>query len=102
MNLMKYAVIRIQGHQYKIAEGEEVLVDKLASEPNPEVLLVVNEDKVTVGKPLVDGAKVKLTVVGDEKGEKIHVFKYKSKSRYRKHTGFRPSYTRLKVDSINL
>lgn len=100
---MKYAVIRLQGHQYKVAEGEEILVDKLVDpkKVEAEVLLVSDGEKVSVGKPTVKGAKVSLKVVKeDEKGEKIHVRKYKAKSRYRKHTGFRASLTRLLVQKI--
>ena len=100
---MKYAVIRLQGHQYKVSEGEEILVDKLADPKKieAEVLLVADEGKAVVGKPAVKGAKVTLKVVKEEeKGEKIHVRKYKAKSRYRKHIGFRASLTRLLVQKI--
>ena len=69
---MKYAVVRITGHQYKVSEGDEVLVDRLAEQKvEPEVLLVVDGDKVSVGKPKVSGAKVTVKVLGEEKGEKI-------------------------------
>jgi large subunit ribosomal protein L21 len=99
---MKYAVIRLQGHQYRVCEGEEILVDRLVTgKVEPEVLLMVNEDKITLGKPKVTGAKISLKVLGEEKGEKIEVIKYKAKARYRKHIGFRPSYTRLKVEKIS-
>ncbi len=102
--LMKYAVIALQGHQYKVAEGEEILVDKLGkTKPEAEVLLVVNDDKVTLGKPNVKGAKVSLKVVTEEvKGEKLYIRKYKAKSRYKKKTGFRPKYTKLLVQKITL
>lgn len=99
----KYAVVRIKGHQYKVAEGQEILVDKLGSDKvEPEVLLLVEEDKVTVGKPTVSEAKVKIKILTpEEKGEKIHVRKYKAKSRYRRHLGFRPRFTRLLVEKIS-
>lgn len=99
---MKYAVVRIAGHQYKVSEGQEILVDKLiGTKVEPEVLLLVNYDKVSVGKPKVAGAKVSFKVLGEEKGEKVDVRKYKAKSRYRKHIGFRPQYTRLFIQSIS-
>lgn len=99
---MKYAVVKIAGHQYKVSEGDEVLVDRLVDpKVEPEVLLVVNDDKVSVGKPKVAGAKVNVKILGEEKGEKIDVRKYKAKSRYRKHIGFRPQYTRLLIKSIS-
>lgn len=100
---MKYAVVKIQGHQYKIAEGEEILVDKVKDTKKVEadVLLVADGAKVKIGKPVVKGAKVTFKVLKDEeKGEKIHVRKYKAKSRYRKHTGFRAVFTRLLVQKI--
>lgn len=100
---MKYAVVRIGGKQYKVEEGKEILVDKLIDPKKFEadVLLTVDGDKVKVGKPKVDGGKVTLKVVTEvEKGEKIDVYKFKAKSRYKKHTGFRPQYTRLSVEKI--
>jgi len=100
--MSKYAVIKIKGHQYKVTEGQEILVDKLGKDKvEPEVLLVVNDDKIAVGKPVVTDAKIKIKIVKEEeKGEKIHVRKYKSKSRYRRHIGFRPKFTRLLVQTI--
>ena len=98
---MKYAIVRIKGTQYKVEEKSEILVDKLGdTKLEPEVLLVRDEGKVKVGNPLVKGAKVELEKLADEKGEKIHVFKYKAKSRYRKKIGSRPSYSRPQVVSI--
>lgn len=100
---MKYAVVRIGGKQYKVTQGQEILVDKISDlkKFEPEVLLVVDGEKVKVGKPLVKGAKVSFKVVKEmEKGQKIDVYKFKAKSRYRKHIGFRPQYTRLLVGKI--
>jgi large subunit ribosomal protein L21 len=100
---MKYAVIRMGGKQYKVSEGQEILVDKLV---NPkkielEMLLFSDGDKVKVGKPVIKDAKVSLKVIKEtEKGEKIDVYKFKAKSRYKRHTGFRPQYTRLLVEKI--
>ena len=68
-------------------EGNTVELDK--------VLFIADGDKVTVGTPTIDGAKVIATSQGDGKGKKIIVFKYKSKVRYRKKTGHRQVYTRL-------
>lgn len=99
---MKYAIIRLQGHQYKVQEGEELLVDKIKTKMvSPEVLLVKNDKKVEIGKPVVKGAKLKVKVLGAEKGEKITVKKFRAKSRYRKKIGFRPQLTRLLVKKID-
>jgi large subunit ribosomal protein L21 len=101
--MAKYAVIRLQGRQYKVSEGEELLVDKMNDlKLAPEVLLVADGEKVSVGKPVLKDAKVTLKIVKDvEKGEKIEVYHFKAKSRYRKHTGFRPQYTRVLVEKIS-
>ena len=90
-NAQKFAVIKIQGHQYKIIEGDEILVDKINEDvPNADVLLVSDGDKVLVGKPVVKKASVKFKVlVKDEKGKKLTVRKYKAKSRYRKKIGLK-------------
>jgi large subunit ribosomal protein L21 len=98
----KYAVIRILGRQYKVTEGMELVVDKMNDlRLVPEVLMVVDGDKVKIGKPVLKDAKVTLKVLKEmEMGEKMEVYHFKAKSRYRKHTGFRPQYTRILVTKI--
>lgn len=99
----KYAVVRISGKQHIVEEGKELLVDKLADpkKVDPEVLLLVDGDKVIVGKPVIKDAKIKIKVLEEvEKGKKLRVFKYKAKSRYRKTIGFRPKHTRLLIEKI--
>jgi large subunit ribosomal protein L21 len=100
----KFAVIRISGKQYKVSEGEEILVDKLVDikKVSPEVLLFVDGEKIEIGKPVVTKTKVTVKVLAEvEKGEKIDVFKYKAKSRERRHVGFRAKYTRLLIEKIS-
>lgn len=75
-----------------VAEGDAIELDK--------VLLISDDDKVTIGTPTVDGAKVMATSQGGGKAKKIIVFKYKAKVRYRKKTGHRQLYTRLAIDKI--
>jgi len=75
-----------------IAEGNTVELDR--------VLLVADGDKITVGTPTVDGARVVVTSKGEAKGKKIIVFKYKPKVRYRKKTGHRQIHTTLTIDKI--
>jgi large subunit ribosomal protein L21 len=74
------------------AEGATVELDR--------VLLIADDDKVTVGRPTVDGAKVIATSQGEHKDKKIIVFKYKPKVRYRRKTGHRQLHTRLIIDKI--
>ncbi|HET7098938.1 MAG TPA: 50S ribosomal protein L21 [Patescibacteria group bacterium] len=100
----KYAVVRIGGKQYKAEENKEILVDKIVdlTKIEPEVLLLVNDKEVKVGKPVLTDVKVKIKVVTElEKGEKLEIYKFKAKSRYRKHTGFRSQHTRLLVEKIS-
>jgi len=75
-----------------VTEGDTVELDR--------VLFIASDDKVTVGTPTIDGAKVIATSQGDGKGKKVVVFKYKPKVRYRKKTGHRQLYTRLAIDRI--
>jgi len=100
-----YAIIETGGKQYKVAPGQIIDVERLdVAEGNTveldKVLLIANGDKVTVGTPTIDGAKVVATSQGEGKGKKIIVFKYKPKVRYRKKTGHRQLYTRLAIDKI--
>lgn len=100
-----YAIIETGGKQYKVSPGQTIDVERLdVAEGNSieleRVLLIADDDKVTVGTPIVDGAKVIATSLGEGKGKKIIVFKYKPKVRYRKKTGHRQLYTRLTIDKI--
>jgi large subunit ribosomal protein L21 len=96
-----YAVVEVGGRQYRVSPGDEIYVEKLEAEAGSElklpVLLVSDEGGVTVGKPHVEGREVAAQVVKDEKGEKLTVFKYTPKKRYRKKTGHRQTYTKLKI-----
>jgi len=104
---MKFVIVEQGGKQYRAAEGETIDVDRLPNEVGEaitleDVLLSVNDDKVTVGTPLVKGAKVQATVFNHFKGRKILVFKYRPKQRYRVKNGHRQQYTRLLIESIGL
>jgi large subunit ribosomal protein L21 len=101
---MKYAVIRVNGRQYKVEEKEEVLVDFAGKkEIKPEVLLIADGEKVEIGTPVLEKAKIEFKVLKEaEKGTKIDVIKYKSKSRFKKHTGFRPVFTRILIEKITI
>ena len=103
---MKYAVIQLQGKQYRVEAGEELVVDRLTLDEGKtfeveEVLLVVDGDKRQIGQPLVKEVKVKCKVLGNGKGPKIRVAKYKAKSRYRKVLGHRQLQSTIKVVSIS-
>jgi large subunit ribosomal protein L21 len=104
---MKYAIVEDGGKQYKAVEGETIEVDHFDSEIGDQldlerVLLIVDEENIQIGTPLVEGAKVQATVVSQVKGPKVIVFRYKPKKRYRVKTGHRQKYTRLQIDSISV
>ena len=102
---MKYAVFAIKGSQYKASEGEELHVQGLEvgneSLVLDKVLLIVDGDKISIGNPYVEGASVEVKVLGEEKGDKVRILKFRAKSRYRKRMGFRPKYIRIRVEKIN-
>jgi large subunit ribosomal protein L21 len=104
---MKYAIVEDGGKQYKAVEGATIEVDYFPAEAGEpveleRVLIVVEDDKVNVGRPLVTGAKVQASVISQVKGPKIVVFRYKPKKRIRRKTGHRQKYTRLQIESISL
>ncbi len=101
-----YAVIETGGKQYTVAPGQSIAVDRLGVAEGDtveldRVLLIADGDKVIVGNPTIEGAKVVATSMGEGKGSKIVVFKYKPKVRYRKKTGHRQLFTRLTIDKIS-
>lgn len=103
---MSYAIIQIVGKQFKVSEGDTITTDRITDTAVGEkikvtdVLLIADEKSSTVGTPTVTGAEVTLEVVEEAKGDKITVFKYKSKSRYRKTIGHRQLQSYLKVLKI--
>jgi large subunit ribosomal protein L21 len=104
---MKFVIVEQGGKQYRVAEGKTVEVDRLSNEVGEtitleEVLLSVNDGKIAVGTPLIEGAKVQAKVIDHFKGRKILVFKYRPKQRYRVKNGHRQQYTRLLIESIEL
>ena len=105
--MSKYAIIQIVGKQYKVSEGEKFTVDRLDTEEGKsvditDVLLVHDDKKVSIGEPLVKGAKVSCKVLSNHKGEKVRVAKFKAKSRYRKVHGHRQHLSTLEVVKISV
>ena len=101
-----YAIIKTGGKQYKVSEGDSIVIEKLDVEEGAtvefdQVLTLVDGEDVQIGRPLVEGAKVSATVEKNGKGPKIRVFKYKSKINYRKRQGHRQPFTRVKIDKIS-
>ena len=99
-----YAVIVSGGKQYRVSQGDVIYVEKLDQEVdskvNFDVLMLGSEDSVEIGTPTLAGAKVEGKVVAQVKGEKIIIFKYKSKKNYHRKAGHRQQYTKVEITSI--
>lgn len=102
---MKYAIVETGGKQYKAVEGETIDVDRLPDETGKQifledVLLLVDNEEVKIGTPILAGEKVKATILNHFKGDKIVVFRYRPKKRIRVKKGHRQHYTRLMIDQV--
>ncbi|MDV6341066.1 50S ribosomal protein L21 [Nitrosomonas sp. Is35] len=101
-----YAVIKTGGKQYRIQVGEKLKVEQLQVENGSElvidqVLMVADGDKVSVGTPLISGAKVSATVLGQGRHDKIRIFKMRRRKHYQKHQGHRQNYTEIQITGIS-
>lgn len=102
---MNQAVIETGGKQYLVSPNEKVTIEKLTAGVDEvvtfdRVLLTSDDAKTVVGKPFIPGAKVTAKVLSQEKGDKIVVFKYRNKSRYRRKQGHRQLLTVVRIESI--
>jgi large subunit ribosomal protein L21 len=99
-----YAIVKTGGRQEKVAVGDEVLTNRLQGETGQTVelpaVLLVDGDKVTSGAAALAKVKVTAEILGEERGPKVRIFKYKNKTGYRKRQGHRQDLTRLKVTGI--
>lgn len=101
-----YAVIETGGKQYRVQEGDVITIEKLKVSAGDDIafdrVLVLNDgEKVQVGSPIIESAKVFGTVVENGKGQKVIIYKYKSKKDYRKKQGHRQPYTMVKIESLS-
>ena len=100
-----YAIIETGGKQYKVSEGDTVKVEKLGVDADSKYVfdkvLLIGGEETKIGNPVVEGASVEATVLGDGKSKKVIVYKYKRKTGYHKKNGHRQQYTELKIEKIN-
>ncbi|MCC5906699.1 MAG: 50S ribosomal protein L21 [Balneolaceae bacterium] len=101
-----YAIVKIGGHQYKVAQDQTVFVNRLSTEDEKitleEVLLVKDDEgNVKIGTPTVEGAKVEAFVVDHPKADKVIIFKKKRRKGYRVKRGHRQPITQLKIENIS-
>lgn len=100
-----YAIVEIQGHQFKVQQGQQLYVNRLQDAEGAQVefsnvLLVDNDGKVAVGAPNVSGASVKAKVVSHVKADKILVFKKKRRKKYTVKNGHRQQLSKIQIESI--
>ncbi|MDA0769450.1 MAG: 50S ribosomal protein L21 [SAR202 cluster bacterium Casp-Chloro-G4] len=105
--MVTYAIVQTGGKQYRVHTGETVRVESLPGDEGDlieleDVRMVSNEGDVKLGSPSIAGAKVTVEIVGNGRGKKVIVFKYKAKTRYRRKNGHRQNYTEIKVTDISL
>ena len=100
-----YAVIKTGGKQYKVTVGEKLKVEQIPADIDSqielsEVIMVVNNEAVSIGAPVLAGAKVTATVVSHGRHDKIRIFKMRRRKHYQKRQGHRQNYTELRIDAI--
>ena len=105
-NDAQYAIVETGGKQYRVKVGDVLSVEKLEGDAGAEVtfdrvLLIGGGGDTRIGTPVVEGASVAATIADQYRGEKIIVFKFKAKKRYRRRTGHRQELTRLTITGIS-
>ena len=106
MEFDMYAVIRTGGKQYRVESGEKIRIEQILAEIGSElvidqVLMVADGDNISMGKPLVDGATVKATVLEQGRHDKVRIFKMRRRKHYQKHQGHRQNYTEIQITGIS-
>jgi large subunit ribosomal protein L21 len=104
---MSIIIIKTGGKQYKIKEGDILKIEKIEGEIGDKIefneILLISDEKgedVKIGQPYLEGKKIKAEILEQGKGKKIVILKYKAKTRYRKKTGHRQLYTKVKIGEI--
>ena len=103
--MSKFAVIETGSKQYRVSEGEKINVEKLDTDEGKsfvfdKVLLINDNDRVSVGTPHIKGAKVEVKVLEQGRADKVIVFRYHTKTRYRKKKGHSQPFTKLEIIKI--
>ncbi len=99
-----YAVIKTGGKQYRVATGDKLRVEKLAGNVGESItfgeVLMIGGDAVTIGQPLVKGAKVEAKIIAQDRAKKIIVFKFRRRKNYRRKAGHRQPFTALEITQV--
>jgi large subunit ribosomal protein L21 len=103
---VKYAIIETGSKQYNVQEGDIISIERIDVKDKvydfDKVLMAVDGDNVKIGRPLVNDAKVSCEIIGEERAEKIVVFKKRRREEYRRTRGHRQTYTKIKITKIVL
>lgn len=102
-----YAIFKTLGKQFRAEKGKTLRLPLMEAEPGTklvfdQVLLSSDGDTIRAGTPVVDGASVEAEVVGQVKGDKIYVFKFKRRKNYRRKTGHRQKYTEVRITDVKV
>ena len=99
-----YAIIATGGKQYRVSQGDVIYIEKVNQDVDSTIsfdVLMIGGEEVKVGNPVIEGAKVEGKVLAQVKGEKIVIYKYKSKKNYHRKAGHRQPYTKVEITAIN-
>ncbi len=102
-----YAIVEIAGQQFKVENNDEIFVHRLEGEPGTkvefdQVLLLDQDGKVTVGKPMVEGSKISGEILEHVRGDKVVVFKKKRRKGFQKETGHRQDFSKIRIENIGV
>jgi large subunit ribosomal protein L21 len=100
-----FAVIKAQGKQFRVAQGDTLVIDRLAGDAGAtvalgEVLMLIDGGSTTIGAPILSGAKVQAEIVSHSRGEKIKVFKKRRRKNFHRTRGHRQELTTVKITAI--
>ncbi len=100
-----YAVIKTGGKQYRVEQGDTLALERLDGDTGAqvsfdEVLLVGSDDATQIGRPLIQGASVKATIVEQGRAKKVIIFKFRRRKNYKRKKGHRQYFTRVRIDAI--
>ncbi len=102
-----YAIVEIAGQQFKVEQNDEIFVHRLEGDPGTkiefdQVLLLDNDGKISVGKPLLEGASITGQIVDHVRGDKVVIFKKKRRKGYEKESGHRQDFSKVLIEDISV
>ncbi len=101
-----YAIIKTGGKQYRVEAGLKLKIEQIPADIGSEllidqILMIANGDNISLGQPMLSGASVKATVLGQGRHDKVRIFKMRRRKHYQKHQGHRQNYTEIQITGIS-